>query len=118
MNIDLSQIVDPEGIVSCEWNKKVWEIAAAIGKQKICYRGNMVNSREYVGGYDFLDGGIGPIYKREGIGIRGSDALAYILYKLGFDAAALIKTGSVKSLLELEVRIAEGQSQGTSPTFK
>jgi hypothetical protein len=103
------------GRVRRNYQAQVWKIAreAATGADSSTH-GTMVSSSQSTS-LRFLDGGVtdarGYFDSSSGMFVRGELAKAYILYRLGADARALMKNPSLPTLDELTVTITKSKDE-------
>ena len=97
------------GRIRVAYQQRVWEIASQSAIEvSESTRGNMLSSSSTTS-KSFLDGCVsvtsGYFDASSGMHWYGEHVKAYILYKLGFDARALLKSKTVPSLIELEAKL-------------
>ena len=103
---EISDFYDSNRTINPRWQELVEDLATRVGRPKTYFRGNMLTSKEFIGGYEFLDGATGPAYQEPGkIFINGKKATAYLLYHLKTDPKKIFNDPSIPSLEDLEKEI-------------
>jgi hypothetical protein len=112
------------GRIKRKWQSKVWAIARQVATHSgTKYSGSTVSSsqRMYL---EFLDGGVsetrGFFDASSGMRFHGKRAQAYVLYRLGLSAEALMKGFEVPSIeeLEKELRKTKRRARGHGRSHK
>jgi hypothetical protein len=113
-NVALKDIVWG-GRIRRAWQPKVWAIAKEVATDsKTSYFGSMASSSQQTR-LLFLDGGVSDIRgffdSSSGMRFLGEHSQAYVLYRLGLNAKALMKGCNVPSLAELEKQLPKKGGQ-------